>query len=284
MEKTTGQCTPEQFWANVAAIGWGTKTTDCDAVKRTLLVLWDDEFNASFQDRLHGFEDALRQKVEEYEEDNDVSCECGDDGFGDLLSHCVGLGKEYYELCLEEPEWVVSRGQRNDYTDLFSSCFPAVPDAPKGETLKEAMAHVRKECERCRPLNEEPESEDSILMQAYTRILGDRADKEPRYFGAWARESARELEALLDSEFGPEFGKDLIAVVSAFAVVAKNEPDYMVSRGKAIVKALERIEKRRREILAAQQARLASLKEFAYWSYRNMVTDIVAAVGGGGEE
>ena len=283
MNKRTGKCTVEVFWAEVAHFGWGTKTTDCDAIKRDILERWDDEFTEGFREHCDAFEHALYEKVERYERANDVSCECGDDGFGDLLSHMVGLGKEYFEACMADPSIVVERGQRSDYVEKFSYGIPYTAEAPE-ETLEEAMAQARARAERCRHPDEEEATEDEILMRAYSRLLGDRAEVEPRYYGAWARVNARELEALMDSEWGDQFGGDLVMVVSAFADVAKNEPEHMLKVSKKVHEALDRIEEKRHEIIAAEEARLKKLRSLSHASCENLVGDIEKNFGGDREE
>lgn len=159
MIKRTGQCTVDIFWEEVAHFGWGTKTTDYDAIKKDILARWDDEFVKSFEEQCRDFEGALYQKVEAYEQEHGVSCECGDDGFGDLMSHMVGLGKEHFEACMADPMMVVKRGQHSYYVEKFSYCIPHLATAPK-ETLEEAMAHVRAAAERQRRPDEEEATED----------------------------------------------------------------------------------------------------------------------------
>ena len=80
---------------------------------------------------------------------------------------------------------------------------------------------------------------------------------------------------MMDGEFGAEFGADLPFVVGAFTEVAKDEPKLILERGvEKVVKALERVEKKREEILAREEQRLAAVKGLSYWGCRNMVTDI----------
>lgn len=283
MTKRTGACTEEVFWEEVAAIGWGTETTDYKTVKPRLLDLWDNDFITSFRDLLHDAENRLYHRVEEYERANDVSCGQGDDGFGDLIAHCVGLGREYYERCMENPGLVVERGHAKygtpeSFTENFGYCIPYAPQAPK-ETVEEAMQKIRNERAE-RGYADERMDEDALMMEAINRVMGDKAYKEPRYYGAWARRQKVELEALMDSEFGPMFGADLPFVVGAFTDVAKNEPEHMLERAEKVKAALGRIEEKRKELIEDFRRRLAVVDGMSYWGCHNMVTDIEENFGG----
>ena len=174
MNKRTGECTQETFWVEVAHFGWGTKTTDHKAIKREMLERYDDAFLRSFHAVYDSFASMLYQRVDAWEKANEESCGCGDDGFGDLLSHVIGLGKDTYEEAMEDPRSVVKRGQKSDYTEKFSYSFPYPAVAPK-ETLEEAQAKIRKEREERCYRDEDSVSEDSVLREALHRVLGDRA-------------------------------------------------------------------------------------------------------------
>lgn len=274
LTKRTGKCTEDAFWEVAEEIGWN-RETDCGAVKSQLLDMWDDEFICSFRGILGEKVSALYQLVEDYERSERVSCECGDDGFGDLMNDCVGRGREEYERCVADPSIVVARGQASDYTENYGYCFPYEPRAPK-LTLEQALEKMREEMRG----DEDTLDPDAVLMCALEMILGDKAYKDPRYYGAWARRQGRELEALMDGEFGAEFGMDLVKTVSAFTDVAKNEPGLMLDRAEETKAALERIEERRRAIIKAFEERLDGLRQFSYWGCRNMVTDIEENFGG----
>jgi len=273
MTKMTGSCSLEQFWQITAEIGWGADT-DCGAVKSRLLDLWDDEFIASFRGHLDELVGALRQRVEDHEQRERVSCECGDDGFGDLINHCVGMGREEYERCMEDPGLVVARGRASAYVENYSYCFPYEARDP-GRPVAEVVEEIRAEREaRGLAHDEDGVDEDELLMEAYMRVRGDKAQKEPCYYGAWARRVGRELEQLMDSEFGPDFGPELPRAVAAFTDVAKNEPEQMLPHAAEIKAILDRIEKRRAEMVRDFERRLTVLRDFPYWSCRNLVSDI----------
>lgn len=274
MDKMTGECTVDLFWGEVAHFGWGTKTTGYDAIKREMMERYDDVFLRSFHAVYDSFASMLYQRVDAWEKANEESCGCGDDGFGDLLSHVIGLGKDTYEEAMENPQSVVRRGQAGSYDEKFSYSFPYPAIAPR-ETLEVAQAKIRKEREERDCFDAEPVSEDSVLMEALHRTLGDQAEQDPRLYGARAREQKVQLEALMMSEFGSHFGADLPFVVGVFAEVAKDAPKRVLERDALkVVRALERIQEKREELLEDFQERAEVLDRFSYWGCRNMVTDI----------
>jgi hypothetical protein len=290
MNKMTGKCTVEQFWAEVAHFGWGTKTTEYKGIEREMLDRYDDEFLRSFRDIYDELDSELYQKVESYERENNVSCGQGDDGFGDLISHCVGMGQEHYEACLADPGLVVKRGHAKygtpeGYREKFSYGIPFPPVAPS-ESLEEAIEKARAERKEHLRYDEDEEDvldEDSILQEAMRRTMGDRAETDPRYYGAWARQQLKELRGLADSEFADDFGRDLVLTIEAFEEVAKDEVEPMLPKVKKLVAAIDRIEKKRESIKKAFAKRLAPLDGFSFWGCKNMVTDIDEKFGSGEE-
>jgi hypothetical protein len=128
----------EECWAIIDEIGWGTKTTDSDAVKKMLMKrLTPEEANAFFwhvQLQQGQISHALKQEAppdDDDEEDEwgfpdtyDEKIELGGDGFGDLLSHIVGLGKAEVERSVANPQLVVDRAERREFTESFSYVIP----------------------------------------------------------------------------------------------------------------------------------------------------------------
>jgi hypothetical protein len=67
---------------------------------------------------------ALAGAVDRYLEETEVRLDVGDDGFGDLIAHVIGMGRDAYEQALAEPAQVVERGQSGDFEESFAYAIP----------------------------------------------------------------------------------------------------------------------------------------------------------------
>lgn len=206
MKQRTGTCTKGLFWEAVAEIGWGTKTTDYKVVEKAILKNWDNEFIHSFDALMSEFRWELARKVEEFEDRNEVSCGCGDDGFSDLTHHVVGLGQEAYEAAMKDPMLVVKRGQKYDYVESFSYCIPHVS---KAALQKESMT-FEQAIEKAREIHghdDEGNEEFELYLksEALELMLGPKAKFDPRRYAFWAQRDLPDLELLKESPFAGEF-------------------------------------------------------------------------------
>lgn len=68
----------------------------------------------------------LYKRIEEYERANDTHCGSygGDDSFGDMIHHVIGLGEEKFNEIMEDP----SQLNDMDYVESFSYCIPYEED------------------------------------------------------------------------------------------------------------------------------------------------------------
>lgn len=137
--------------------------------------------------------------------------------------------------------------------------------------LRQAVERIR---DQMTERDEGAPDEDEVLMEACVQVLGAEALENPRYYGAWARRVGRELEALMDGEFGPGFGPDLVVLVSALTEVAKNEPALALSRREELAAALDRAEERRDALAEELRRRLRVLEDAPLKALRIMVDDI----------
>jgi len=129
MTKTETKMTHDEFWAEVAEIGWGTKTTDNKKVKRTLMRK-GQEFCKELQRCYDEVDQALLK----------AGCDLhGGDSVGDCRSHIIGLGKEEYDKVMADQKVGEKRYHDGDYTEKFSYCFPYKSDwedfDPSGKRL-----------------------------------------------------------------------------------------------------------------------------------------------------
>lgn len=146
MTKTKIKMTVDEFWVEVAEIGWGTKTTDNKKVKRTLMRK-GQEFCKEFERNYEEVDTALLK----------AGCDLhGGDSAGDCRSHIIGLGKEAYDAVMADQKVGEARYESGDYTEKFSYCFPYKSDwedmDPKGKRLikwaKENMKSLRADKKR----------------------------------------------------------------------------------------------------------------------------------------
>jgi hypothetical protein len=116
--KTEIKMTRDEFWATVAEMGWGTKTTDYKTLKRSLM-LKGKEFCKEFQ---HHYDEVDRDLLK-------AGCDLhGGDGVGDCRSHIIGLGKEEYDKVMADQSVGEQRYKDGDYTEKFSYSFPYTDD------------------------------------------------------------------------------------------------------------------------------------------------------------
>jgi len=112
----------QEFWDKVAQIGWGTKTTDYGTIKRDLLKAWTPEKAEKMSDVFGMLSNALYVKCDK------VVDGVGDDSFGDLRAHIIGLGREEFNRVMENPKLAQERINKGDYKESFSYCLPYASD------------------------------------------------------------------------------------------------------------------------------------------------------------
>ena len=120
-----------KFWEIVKLANWGVASKSKDwksgkmTVQRTLRrELTTVEDLKSFQETFYVLKNKLGRTITQFERKNAEQCGTGDDSFGDLCCHIVGLGQEVYEAELAAPLLAVRRAQRGDYVESFGYCIP----------------------------------------------------------------------------------------------------------------------------------------------------------------
>lgn len=116
------------FWSLVDRIGWGTKTTDYKLVKRSLMSSFTPAQCEGIAEKEGEFRHALTVVFDKYLNDNDVELGLGDDSFGDLMHHIVGLGKSIYNACMKNPALAVGIARSGKYSEAFNYCIPMADD------------------------------------------------------------------------------------------------------------------------------------------------------------
>lgn len=274
MRERTGTCDEATFWKAVAELDWKGRCKEprvYETLKDEILAHWDDTFVRSFDEMLDEKVGHLYGVIEKFEQANDVSCGCGDDGFGDLRHHIVGMGKEEYEAVLEDPGLAVKRGQSYDYVESFAYCIPHLAEKPD-LTLEEAREVAREHALRHRDYGDESDPcPHGIEMHALRMLHGDRADRMPEYYAAWAKRELGDIETLLDSRFAERVGvEDLVKVRDTLVKVAEGD---VFQQWFDVKKVVERVMKRRKVVLEEERANLAALSYPRCASMENLFGD-----------
>jgi len=195
LKKRSGTCTEETFWEVISEIDW-ENNQDTSVIKRACLIAWAPEFGASFRKILDKKEGEVGRALEKYEDDPDEQRDyyLGDDGFGDMCSHVVGLGRETFEAEVADPKKLVKRAQKSDYVECFSYGIPyeARPDMTwekwsklfgYGMTEKEFNNDYRLE-DRSETFEEHMESQKRAFRDYQ---LGDWALLDPDHYASMAK-------------------------------------------------------------------------------------------------
>jgi len=121
------------FWKFIEPFGWGTKTTDYDAIEKAIMRRLTADQAEELSEAFHRLKGRLYKRVDDWQRDNDRHLGVGDDGFDDLLSHIVGLGKREYDAVMKDPELAYQRaqaryGSKDGFEESFSYAIPSAID------------------------------------------------------------------------------------------------------------------------------------------------------------
>jgi hypothetical protein len=170
-----------EFWKLVDDLGWGTKTTDYKALKKRLVRNMSPNQAAAFSTTLATLRGKLYKVVEQWEDEHDSQIGLGDDGFGDLLHHIIGLGKREYYAALRNPALAHARALKNDFTESFSYATPYTSDyrlldvgeyRQRGEKVVEVAGWLAQ-----RPESREVQKALRVLVDGFD-VLGRRGAHE----------------------------------------------------------------------------------------------------------
>lgn len=118
--KTKTTMTRDEFWAEVAEIGWGTKTTDCRAVKIAQL-----RRGPVHCDGMREHFDAVDREL--YRATDMGGWDSGDD----CRRHIIGLGRAEFDRVVSSSSPKAEAQRRydeGDYTESFAYCIPYKSD------------------------------------------------------------------------------------------------------------------------------------------------------------
>ena len=210
IKQRSGECTEDLFWEAVAELDWATRSRQprgYEVIKKQILAAWDREFILGFRDLMRVELRDLDSAIEKWEDAND-ELPCGDDGYGDLKHHILGLGREVFEAEKADPALVLKRASEHDYVESFGYAIPYKSDLPKDISMEEARAKVRA---RHAEWGDLVRTDDEVEREALTVKHGAAALQMPEYYAAWARMEVTFVGQLLDSPFAEEVGMERIA-------------------------------------------------------------------------
>lgn len=174
------------MWAIIEQINWAERSQERRGYENGKLFLMENHTPATCE-ALSKFVAEKRVelsiRVDEYENDNGVRCGDygGDDSYGDMLHHVIGLGQKAYGMITADPTLL----NRIKYVESFSYCLPysddwEMLDANKHEDRARAAVNVLHEI----LMNNKPSSGDVLIIR---EIMG-------RMLLAWSGDFAGAVE------------------------------------------------------------------------------------------
>jgi hypothetical protein len=116
-----------KYWNMIATINWTERChEDFDVTKRSIMISFKasdlKELTVFVRDRWN----ELYTRINAYEKDNDVICgqDGGDDSFGDMINHVIGMGKETFDIMMANPLEL----DDIDFVESFSYILPYEDD------------------------------------------------------------------------------------------------------------------------------------------------------------
>jgi|GEM_PF-2454565 len=233
----SGAMPEPEFWEIVDGLGWGTKTTDYKALKKHLLrnlspnqadgmrttfsqmsgklyrVLTKWEEAGDTGDGAGGIRTpavSFRTWLETGKRGNPREFGLGDDSFGDLLAHIIGMGKREYEAVLKNPQRALDRARSDGYKESFAYALPYTADyalldvstAQKGWEKIHSLAEwllMRPEIPRAlvRPLQVLTEGTHTFNRKGVHAFLenGDELENAAKLIQSWWDKFARDWTA-----------------------------------------------------------------------------------------
>jgi hypothetical protein len=120
----------ERFWNIIEEAGWGTIDFDFKRIKQYFFHRMNKEEAITFEETYIGKHDALAKQVEKYlklcrwEEIPHRLPFSGDDGFGDMIAHVIGLGPKFYVKVMKD----VNELRGLDVQESFAYAIPYPSD------------------------------------------------------------------------------------------------------------------------------------------------------------
>ncbi|MBX7114291.1 MAG: hypothetical protein K1X64_08145 [Myxococcaceae bacterium] len=130
----------DELWPIVDAIGWGTGAS-MNELGSALAKRFSYVDCLRYRDAVFQVAWPLRKRIEAWEDSSGNQLPCGDDRFGDLVHHIIGLGRATYVATMENPALALARAEANDYRESFTYVFQ---HASELHSLDEVEAALRR--------------------------------------------------------------------------------------------------------------------------------------------
>lgn len=113
------------MWNYVEEINWAERSKErrgYESAKRYILENFTPKRIKEIDEFVRARHNDLYKRIEEFERANDTRCGKygGDDSFGDMINHAIGLGEEYFNSVMEDPSLLNDL----DFVESFSYCIP----------------------------------------------------------------------------------------------------------------------------------------------------------------
>lgn len=284
MKDRVGVCDEETFWEAVEEIGWGTPTKEFfEQIKSQIFSAWSEEFFHSFTKLLYEKKNALARRIEVFEEANDTSCGVGDDGFSDLTSHIVGLGRREYEATMKDPWCAIHRASNWEFQESFLYCFSDLTFPRSDLTFEEAEQEIRQEMARVYgeglgfPADEQEGKDTELLdlkvkQEALERVQGYAVYRNPKYYALWAQQELIRLDRM-PTTFRERL-TNLQTVMESLQAIAKEDLSPL---GPQLQKSVEALREERKELYDALMQEAQAVRPD--WGINNLVSDALEKFG-----
>ena len=264
-----GLCSEDLFWEKVAELGWGTETTDYTKLQRRILETWTPEFTASFRKQMdelsHRLYVALTKDI------RDV----GDDSFGDLIAHIVGLGHEKYEAVLADHTVAQKMVDDSEYKESFSYAIPYTA-RDVGMSWEDFLAEEKKGLE----LGESLAGEDELRRRFISRTQGDWAQTNPEFHRLGAKVLVAAFENFEKSEFcTKEIAGKVTLALGMLRKVADGHFKALTHDPFVYRDAVESVRDHVRKVHEDFNQRVAQVDGVTHWGAQNFGNDLAKFTG-----
>ena len=163
----------DRFWELVAMVKW---PCDYKLAKMKYLKILSKKECAVFRIKIEQAYCKLGNLTSNLMSDDNQGYAISDDGYNDLIYHIIGLGKEEFYRCVNNPDLVMQKIKANDYKESFSYCIPYESDYGEYseyslKALIRLAKHAMKEIDLYRKM-------DNGIMKWLNPINGELLDIE----------------------------------------------------------------------------------------------------------